>query len=197
MKRLVNKRYAQLAGIVIVLIAALSGYGCLSFQFITVDEQTALEAQILGSFEELDKKLLLVSSVRGSQNQQQVQLTPVEQSALRAQLSRQYNRDDLETFKDNHCIAELKSGFIKKLKCEYASSDPTKKKLLNEIVTEENNDRRAIFEAVLAQNLELSETDLPRVGAVFYEFMLENAKPNHLFQTKNGAIVPKSEIKKK
>jgi|GEM_PF-6292372 len=167
--------------------------GCFSFQFITVDEQTALEAQVLGAFAELERELVLVASVR-SDGPAMETLPDDERATYRAAMNRQYNRDDIIDLKNQACLAERRDGRMGAHPCDTARKDADIDQRVRKLVKEENHDREVIFRHIIANSAELSENDIPKMGAIFARYMFEQAALNHLVQNDKGRIVPKSEI---
>ena len=179
----------------VVLILALGMSfmtGCFSFQFITVDEQTALEAQVLGSFAELEHNLVLVASVR-SAGADLESLPDGQRETYRAAMNRQYNRDDITDLKNQGCLAELRDGRMGAHPCDATRKDAALDQRTVKLVKEENRDRQAIFRYIIANSAELSENDMSRMGTIFARYMFEQAGPQQLVQDSNGRIVPKAE----
>ena len=140
--------------------------GCFSFQFITVDEQTALEAQVLGSFAELEHNLVLVASVR-SEGTDMASMPEGQRETYRAAMNRQYNRDDITGLKNQGCLAELRDGRLGAHPCDATRKDAALDQRAVKLVKEENRDRQTIFRYIIANSAELSENDMSRMGDHF------------------------------
>lgn len=186
---------AKPAAFASALAALLLATACFSFKFVTVDEQTALEAQILGSFSEVEKELILIASVRAGNEGSKAKISAEEKDALRAAMNRRFNADDVEELKDERCISEKLDGMIEAVPCEAAQKDENKAKLLAKLVEEENADRMTIIRRVVKKSPELTDADLPKVAAVFAKINFDRAKPQHLITDKTGARVMKKDYK--
>jgi len=167
--------------------------GCFSFQFITVDEQTALEAQVLGSFAELERELVLVASVR-SDGAAMESLSDEQRETYRAAMNRQYNRDDIIDLKDQACLAERRNGRLGAHPCDAARKDAEIDDRMNKLVKEENRDRDVIIRHIILNSAELSENDAPKMGAIFARYMFEQAASHHMVENNNGQVVQKANI---
>lgn len=188
--------YIRRAAFSALLAVLLLTGACFSFKFVTVDEQTALEAQILGSFSEVEKELILIASVRGGKGSDaKAKISNEEKEALRAAMNRQFNADDIEELKDEQCLSEKPDGMIESVACDAAKNDDKVSKLLAKLVDEENADRLAIIKRVVKKSPELTDADLPKVAAVFAKINFDRAKPRHLITDKTGARVMKKDYK--
>ena len=88
--------------------------GCVSAKINVVGERTALENQILGSYEELDRDMQLLASVRAVDAQgkthQPQSYTQERRQAILARQTQQFNRDDIDELKQAGCIGETQDG---------------------------------------------------------------------------------------
>ncbi len=189
------KKAAKPAAFAAALGALLLTTACFSFKFVTVDEQTALEAQILGSFSEVEKELILIASVRAGKDDAKAKISAEEKEALRAAMNRRFNADDIEELKDEQCLSEKLDGMIEAVACDAAKKDDKVSKLLAKLVDEENADRMTIIKRVVKKSPELTDADLPKVAAVFAKINFDRAKPHHLITDKTGARVMKKDYK--
>ena len=160
-----------------------------------VDEKTLLERQILGSYEELSKDLVMIASVRGVDDSGKVKpapyLPPGKEKALRAAQSREFNRDDIERFKREGCAGESREGLLSVLPCPNARDDGKYAQLLREIAEEENTDRRIILSRVIETSENLTPADLPKLQRVFAQMNRDAAKKGEKIQLENGTWTEK------
>ena len=177
------------AGILAAILLPLLASGCLSFTFITVDQQTALEAQVLGGIAQLEQDLSVFVSVRGA-DEAPATFDQAEQAALRAMLNRRYNQDDLLRFKDLGCIAETRKGAVTRYACDHTREVKADVKLLDKLVAEENNDRREILTFVVKKSPDLTTQDMANLFQVFAAMMYRQAAPGHLLEQDNGQFAP-------
>jgi hypothetical protein len=155
-----------------------------------VDEKTLLERQILGSYDELSKDLVLVASVRGVDDAGKIKpapyLPPGKERALRAAQSREFNRDDIDRFKREGCAGENREGDLEVLRCTPAQKDSKYGRLLRDIAAEENADRRVILLRVIETSENLTADDLPKLKRVYAGMNRDAAKKGETIQLENG-----------
>ncbi|MBF0427952.1 MAG: DUF1318 domain-containing protein [Magnetococcales bacterium] len=145
-----------------------------------VDERTALENQILGNYAELNQEILLLSSVRGIDLQDQV---------VRAQQRTAFNKDDLERFKLASVIGENNQGGVTLLAPEKVEAKL--RPFVANLVEEENADRAIIMMRMINTDEKLTKQDLPRVQAIFATMNSDKALPGVMIQQKDGSWVAK------
>ena len=156
-----------------------------------VDQETALENQILGSYEELGNEVLLLASVRSVD--EEGKLKPVievpkgKRRALRAMQRQEFNRDDIREFKNTLCAGEGKDGLLKYFENQRTLKDSDYKKFVVAIMQEENEDRLTILQRIVATNENFSEKDLPKVQKISASLNRDNAHAGEKIQLDNGA----------
>ena len=160
-----------------------------------VDEKTALENQILGSYEEINQATLLLASVRSVDESGNLKETPPipqkKREAIHAMQRRQFNKDDIETFKSLGCVGENNQGLLTFFPVDKTKTDPTYEKFVKEIVKQENNDRLVVMKRIVAINENFSESDLPRVQKIFASLNHDAAGPGDLIQTEEEKWIKK------
>jgi hypothetical protein len=183
------------------LIIALSIY--ISFFYITgcaeklvdvnvtiVDQKTALENQILGSYEELGNEVLLLASVRSVDEEGKlkpvVEVPKGKRKALRAMQRQEFNRDDIRKFKKTLCAGEGNDGLLKYFENERTAKDSDYKKFVVAILKEENEDRLTILQRIVATNENFSEKDLPKVQKISASLNRDNAHSGEKVQSDDG-----------
>jgi len=156
-----------------------------------VDQKTALENQILGSYEELGNEVLLLASVRSVD--EEGKLKPVievpkgKRLALKAMQRQEFNRDDIWKFKSTLCVGEGNDGLLKYFENERTLKDSDYKKFVVTILKEENEDRLTIFERIVATNENFSDKDLSKVQKISASLNRDNAHAGEKTQSDDGA----------
>ena len=131
-----------MTGAMLVLVLAGCGGKLVDINVTIVDQKTALENQILGSFEELSNEVLLLASVRSID--EEGKLKPVTEipkgklRALRAMQRQEFNRDDIQGFKQTLCAGEGNDGYLKFFDNERTKTDAQFKEFAEAIIAEEN-----------------------------------------------------------
>ena len=155
-----------------------------------VDQKTALENQILGSFEELSNEVLLLASVRSID--EEGKLKPVTEipkgklRALRAMQRQEFNRDDIQEFKQTLRAGEGNDGTLKFFDNARTKTDAKFKEFAEAIIAEENEDRLIILQRIVATNENFTEQDLPKIRKISASLNRDNAKPGEKIQQENG-----------
>jgi hypothetical protein len=155
-----------------------------------VDQKTALENQILGSYEELGNEVLLLASVRSVD--EEGKLKPVievpkgKRKALRAMQRQEFNRDDIQGFKNISCAGEGNDGLLKYFENERTLKDSDYKKFVVAILQEENDDRMTILQRIVATNENFLEKDLPKVQKISASLNRDNAQAGEKIQSDDG-----------
>ena len=155
-----------------------------------VDQKTALENQILGSYEELGNEVLLLASVRSID--EEGKLKPIfevpkgKRLALKAMQRQEFNRDDIREFKSTLCTGEGNDGLLKYFENERTLTNSNYKKFVVAILKEENEDRLTILERIVATNENFSDKDLPKVQKISASLNRQNAHAGEKIQSDDG-----------
>lgn len=156
-----------------------------------VDQKTALENQILGSYEELGNDVLLLASVRSVDEEGKLkpatEIPKKKLNALRAMQRQEFNRDDIQEFKKSLVAGEGNDGLLQFFETEKTKSDAQFKEFATAIIAEENEDRLVILKRIVATNENFSEKDLPKVQKISASLNRDNAKPGEKIQQEDGS----------
>ncbi len=192
-----KKNLASLNGkrlkIVVVWGAALILSACgklVDVDVTVVDQKTALENQILGSYEELGNDMLLLASVRSVDEEGKLktvaEIPPGKKEAIRAMQRQEFNRDDIQLFKRTGVAGEGNAGVLIFFDNEKTLKDAQFKSFAQAIIQEENEDRLTILKRTIATNEAFSEGDLPKVRGIFASLNRDSAQPGEKIQKENG-----------
>lgn len=164
-----------------VALAVMLG-GCVTVRPVVLDRKTELENQILGTFQRLERELILASSVRGAAPAPK--LSPLQREALEAMLNREFNRDDVDQLKAKQVVGEGNDGLLRVL---VAGGEPAEAKRVQQLVEQENQDRMVIMRRVIQLDRALTDKDLPLVRRIFSRLMAQVAEPGNRVQQESGA----------
>jgi len=155
------------------LTVALTAFGCKNLAKVEVtliDERTQLENQVLGAYEELNDDLALVASVRGVDEDGQTRVPPPasasQKRSLRAMQNREFNRDDIESFKREGAVGENNQGLLSFFETAKTAADAKHKAFVEAKVKEENDDRKIVMGRVIEVTPGLELKDLPEVKKI-------------------------------
>jgi len=158
-----------------------------------VDERTALENQVLGTYQELNQEVMLVASVRyidpKGKLKQTAELPPGKKEIARALQRISFNKDDLNRFKALGAIGENAEGGVTLLSPEKVPSD--EKAFLENLLKEENEDRLVVMQRVVETNETLTPQDLPRVHKMFAALNRDKAGKGEWIQLETEQWVQK------
>lgn len=176
---------------------ALAAAGCVRAAG-SVAEPTAIERQLLGAYQKLDRELIWVSSVRGPAGGRPSAVDDLETRALRMRLLQRFNEDDLEQLADWQCIAEGRGAELRAVACPAVDRDETWRKIRRRVIEEENAARSVIIdwaaaEAARREGRADADDDLrARMRAAYAELLRSAAEPDHLVETPSGELAPAS-----
>lgn len=188
----------RFANAVAIFFSALGLASCANLVEVKVgivDQRTALENQVLGSYEEIGGDVLLLASVRSIDPNGHLVPAPHipegKKKALRAMQRSQFNQDDIERFKTSGALGEGKDGYLTFFETEEIASDPNLKEFVLNLMEEENEDRRVLYERITETNENFKKGDLPRVEAIMAGLNRDTAKEGERIQLDSGEWVLK------
>ncbi len=171
------------------LLASLVAAGCVSAQIQVVDERTALENQILGSYEELDRDLQLVASVRAvdadGARRGPPRFTEIRAQAVAARQTQQFHLDDVTELKAEGCLGEGNDGLLVARPCEAASTARVAERVAR-IVAAENQARKVLLLFVVTTSPDLTEDDTAELARAWARLNRERAAEGHWIQAADG-----------
>ena len=184
----------------LILIPILFFTGCTlaNVKVNVVSERTALENQVLGSYNALSDEVLLVASVRGVEPSGNIKTPPRHsreyQNSVQAIETIAFHADDVELFKRLGWVGENNQGFLtsfsmdkKKVPADLKdSADRFKEEEFAAIITDVNGARTVVMQRVMDTNENLTKDDLPEVRKVFGKLNRENALPGDKIQNEDG-----------
>ncbi len=192
----------------IILIAGFVSGCTVAVNVEMVSERTALENQVLGSYNSIDREMLLVASVRGVDSKGNIKKTPAHsqdhKDAVSAMQIQSFHADDIRFLKQLGWIGEGNNGLLSKFEMDKEKipedlkdfSERLKPEEFNYIVSEVNRSRQVIMQRVIDINENMTVNDLQKIQKIFGKLNAENALPGEKFQTEEGAWVVKNEIER-
>lgn len=155
-----------------------------------VDQRTALERQVLGTYQQLDGDLTLLASARSLDAHGRLkpvpQLPEGRRAAIRALQRSRYNLDDIERLKTDQIIGENNKGYLTYFETESTRGDPKLAAFAQEMVSQENADRLILYRRVMEVTEGFGEGDLPKVETIMAGLMADSARPGGLVQDGAG-----------
>ena len=154
-----------------------------------VGEKTALEKQVLGTYESIGADLSTYASVRGVNPDGTMKpprdITESQAAVLLAMNNRQYNRDDLNTLLLAGIVGEANTGLLVRVDGAPAATDLSPA-LVDRIFEEENKDRSTIIERLMKTTPGATEENRAEVAWIFATLNQELAPKGSRIQTQLG-----------
>ena len=162
-----------------------------------IDEKTLLERQVLGQYEALADDVLLAASVRSVDPEGRLARRelppPAKAEVLDAMRVREYNRDDLDAFKEAGLAGEGADGLVALFDDRLGGQALWDAALVRNVVAEENAARQLLMRWIIETSEVFAAADLPRVERIAASIEQERARPGDLIQTEDGQWVRKGE----
>jgi len=185
----------------IVVLCGLAGCTLAKVDVNVVSERTALENQVLGSYNALSNDVLLVASVRGVDPTGKIQTPPRKsreyQNAVTAMETLAFHEDDVDAFKRLGWVGENNVGLLTTFPINrekapddlqaFAARYPQEEFL--SVVQQVNQAREVVMIRVVETNAAFTEKDLPEIKKVFAKLNREKALPGEKIQKEDGSWV--------
>ncbi|MFC1567530.1 DUF1318 domain-containing protein [Thermodesulfobacteriota bacterium] len=181
-----------------IMLVCIVGCSLAEVKVEVMSERTALENQVLGTYNALDREMLLVASVRGVDSRGRIK-KPAKQSqehkdAVTALQILSFHADDLQTFKQLGWAGENNQGLVEVFQMNKADipeslkdfSERFKPEEFNHVVSQINGSREIIMHRVIDMNENLSSDDMPEIRRIFGRLNTENALPGEKVQQPDG-----------
>ena len=169
----------------------LGGCGTLfEIDLTVVGEKTALERQVLGTYQDLGRDLTVYSSVRAVQPDGSLEPPPPttesQREVLRAINNRRYNRDDLDTLLSAGVLGEANDGLVMMRQSEQLPVGDLTSDLVDQILEEENQDRETIIARLVKTTPGVTEGQRGEVAWIFAQLNQDLAPAGAPVQNREG-----------
>ncbi|MBC2716233.1 MAG: YdbL family protein [Desulfobacteraceae bacterium] len=187
------------------ILTGLAGCTLADVKVEMLSERTALENQVLGSYNSLDAQMLLAASVRGVDTSGNITRPPEHsreyKDTINAMQIIDFHADDLDTFKHLGWVGENNQGLVEPFSINRTDVPDELKSFADTYSAEEfefvilkiNESREKIMLRVIYMNEDLSESDLTEVRKIFAKINAENANPGDKIQDAEGNWLTKKE----
>jgi uncharacterized protein YdbL (DUF1318 family) len=156
-------------------------------------EKTSLEKEILGTYHQMREDTWMVASTRDAveTTRPAASMSPEKKRSLDALREQEFNKDDVEEFKQKGFIGETNEGRLWVRPSDELSRISETARLVGEVVQEENADRQIIIERVVELNDALKRAVPKDVFAVFAKMYQENSPAGSWIQKSDGSWIKK------
>lgn len=149
-------------------------------------EKTALEREVIGTYHQMREDTWMIASTRAVTEDTTVIVSTEKRQVLEALREQEYNKDDIDEFKQKGYVGENNRGFLDIRPSESLDSDVQMRNLVDEIVEEENRDREIIMGRVIELNESLKKAVREDVLVIFARMNQENSLPGTWIQQPDG-----------
>lgn len=154
-------------------------------------EKTALENQVIGTYEEIEQDSWTIASVRSTGSGNKVKMSKEKKKVLKAVQNRKFNKDDMNEFKRDGIIGENNMGFAEIRSNDLFRDDPELKKRVEKVIAEENEDRTTIMERAIQINEKIAQSNINAISAVFAKIYQDESEPSTWIQIEDNTWVKK------
>ena len=155
-----------------------------------IDQRTALENQVLGTYEDIGKDMMLLASVRSIDESGKLkEVDPIpkhKKEAIRARQRMEFNKDDIENFKALGSAGENNEGFLTFFEIDKTREDSQFALFVKTIIQEENDDRLTTMNRIIMISENLNEKNLSDVQRIFASLNRDNAIKGTKIQLEDG-----------
>ncbi|MBN1155173.1 DUF1318 domain-containing protein [candidate division KSB1 bacterium] len=157
-------------------------------------EKTALENQIIGTYEDIEQDSWNIASVRSTSPNEVKQISEEKKKVLSAVQNRRFNKDDVNELKRDGVIGESSAGKLVIIDADKMNSDTEYKKRVEKVIADENRDRNIIIERTMQVNEQVSEADEDRVLKIFAKIFQDESEANTWIQNEDGTWMKKGQV---
>jgi len=158
-------------------------------------EKTALENQVIGTYQQIEQDAWTLASVRAATPGQQPKMSPEKKKVFEAVQGRKFNKDDIDEFKQAGIVGENNQGLLEIRDMKKLASDPDLKARVTKIVATENAYRKIIMDRIVVLNESAAKAGSENVARIFARINQDNSQPGTWIQTDDGKWVRKGETK--
>jgi len=181
--------------IFISIITILLIFGCSIHapEINVTSDKLAFEREVLGSYHQLEEETWMIASTRAGDeiDTNEVILSGEKRRVLEAIQRQKFNRDDIEEFKQKGFIGENNQGFIEKVPSAELQEHGETAQLIEELIREENEDRRLIMGRIIALNESLKRAAREDVWTIFARMYQDNSQKGTWIQKSDGSWIQK------
>ena len=195
--------YIFLGSIMALAIFFMGGCTIAQVDVSVVGERTALENQILGTYNALDQDMLMLASARSVNAEGEILPAPNQsrefKDAVFAMQTLAFYQDDAAAFKALGWAGEGNDGLLKiigfnKVKAPSFLKDfaqTVSEKEFENVINQINTSRMTVMQRVIQVNENLSSADLPRVRRIFADLNRKEALAGEKVQNSDGSWTDK------
>jgi len=156
-------------------------------------EKTALENQVIGTYQEIEQDAWTLASVRSATPGQQPKMPAEKKKVFEAIQGRKFNKDDIDEFKKAEIVGESNEGLLEIRNYQKLESDPELRTRVTKIVETENGYRKIIMDRIIVLNESAAKAGSDNVAKIFAKINKDNSEPGTWVQSDDGEWIKKVE----
>jgi uncharacterized protein YdbL (DUF1318 family) len=185
------KRYIFLPALFQAMLLLFSVCSIKAPEVQVTGEKTALEKEVLGTYERLEEDTWMIASSRSARKTENGVISIQKEKVLEAMQRQKFNKDDVDEFKRQGYLGENNQGLLELRSVESLQNNPESLKLVKDIMAEENEDRITIRNRVIELKSSLQEQSREEILAVFAKMYQSNSEKNVWIQKADGSWIQK------
>ncbi len=158
-------------------------------------EKTALENQVIGTYQEIEQDSWTIASVRSAGPGKKATISNEKKKVLTAVKNRKFNKDDINEFKREGVIGENNQGILEVRDFEKLNKNAGYKKRIEQVVANENKDRAIIRNRTIQINEQVAAAGEKAVARVFAKIYQDESEANTWIQADDGSWIKKKKVK--
>jgi len=160
-------------------------------EFNVTGEKTSLENQVLGAYQQIESDTWVIASTRSIGNGQTTPMSTRRRQVLEAVQNRKFNKDEIDEFKKDKVVGENNKGFLTILSTGKYESDENYRRIIDQIVKEENLDREVVYERIIAINQSAAAAGQEERNQIFAKLNFDNSPSGTMIQKPDGTWTEK------
>ncbi len=171
---------------ILVLILFCTGCSIKAPEVRVTGEMTALEQEVIGTYNQMKEDTWMIASTRDSEDREEVSVSPEKRRVLEALQEQKFNKDDIDEFKMKSYVGEKNDGTLMIRDLEEFDLEPEDKEFIQELVIQENRDRKIIMNRVIQLKSSLKDSDQESILTVFAKMYQEESVRGTWIQNSEG-----------
>ncbi len=193
-----DKIFLQIPILLLAVLVLISGCTLADLEVNVASERTSLENQVLGTYNSLNQRALLVASVRGvtpgGEIESRADQSRAQDKAMESMQVLGFHRDDIQNFKTLGWVGENNQGLLTPFSMQKENipanlhdfASRYAKQEFDSVVSEVNRARENVMQQVIRTNERFNPEDMDKIRKVFWKMHVQEALPGEKIQTRDG-----------
>jgi hypothetical protein len=190
-KNMISTNRIIIAGLLVIFIITVCSVKAPEVK--VTGEKTALENQVIGTYQEIEQDAWTLASVRSATPGQQPKMPAEKKKVFEAVQGRKFNKDDIDEFKKAEIVGENNLGLLEIRNYQKLESDPELKTRVIKIVETENGYRKIIMDRIIVLNESAAKAGNENVSRIFAKINQDNSETGTWIQSDDGMWIKKGE----